>query len=49
MWGVILSDPLDIVVLVSRYLTNKLMHRMSIFNRRSFGKKEMPLLYIMGY
>ncbi len=37
VWGIILSDPLDIVALVSRYLTNKLMSRMPIFNRRSFN------------
>ena len=33
MWGIILSEPLLIVVLVSRYLTNKLIRRMPIFNR----------------
>ncbi len=49
MWGIILLDPLAIVVLVSRYLTNKLMARMLIFNRRSFKIKEMPLLNIMEY
>ncbi len=49
VWGIILSDPLDIVALVSRYLTNKLMSRMPIFNRRSFKNKEMPLRIIMGY
>jgi hypothetical protein len=36
VWGRILSEPLDIVALVSRYLTNKLMSRMLINNRRSF-------------
>ena len=30
VWGIILSEPLDIVALVSRYLTNKLMSRMPI-------------------
>ncbi len=30
VWGKILSEPLDIVVLVSRYLTSKLMSRMPI-------------------
>ena len=49
VWGIILSDPLDIVALVSRYLTNKLMSRMPIFNRRSFKYKEMPLHSVMGY
>ena len=33
VWGVILSDPLAIVALVSRYLTNKLMARMPILNQ----------------
>ena len=37
VWGIVLSDPLDIVALVSFYLTNKLMLRMSIYNRRSFN------------
>ena len=49
VWGTILSDPLDIVVLVSRYLTNKLMSRMPILNRRSFNENTMPCLNIMGY
>ena len=49
VWGIILSDPLCIVALVSRYLTNKLMHRMSIFNRRNFDKEKMPFLNVMGY
>ena len=42
VWGLILSDPLDIVALVSHYLTNKLMSRMLIFNHRSFNIKMMP-------
>ena len=33
MWGVFLSEPLGIDDLVSRYLTNCLMPRMSIYNR----------------
>ncbi len=33
MWGVVLSDPLPIVDLVSRYLTNCLIGRMSILYR----------------
>ncbi len=37
VWRKILSEPLDIVVLVSRYLTNKLMSRMPISNRRNFN------------
>ncbi len=49
VWGIILSEPLDIAVLVSRYLTNKLMSRMPIFNHRSFNTKNMRILYIMEY
>ena len=33
VWGITLSGPLKIVALVSRYLTNKLIRRMPIFNR----------------
>ncbi len=47
VWGIILSDPRDIVALVSRYLTNKLMSRMPIPNRRSFNENMMPCLNIM--
>ena len=36
VWGISLSGPLPIVVLVSRYLTNKLIGRMPIFYRLSF-------------
>ena len=36
MWGISLSGPLPIVVLVSRYLTNKLIGRMPIFYHRNF-------------
>ena len=49
VWGIILSDPLTIAALVSRYLTNKLMVRMPIFNRRSFNSEDMHLRNIMGY
>ena len=42
MWGITLSGPLTIVVLVSRYLTNKLIVRMVILYRRSFQTKVMP-------
>ena len=49
VWGIILSDPLNIVALVSHYLTNKLMHRMSIFNRLNFDKEKMPFLNFMEY
>ncbi len=41
VWGITLSGPLDIVDLVSRYLTNYLMSRMPIFNRRSFNDSNM--------
>ncbi len=41
VWGITLSGPLDIVDLVSRYLTNYLMSRMPIFNRRSFNNSNM--------
>ena len=33
MWGTFLSEPLRIVALVSRYLTNQLMRRMPILCR----------------
>ena len=33
MWGIILSDPLPVVGLVSRYLTNYLMGRSLLFKR----------------
>jgi hypothetical protein len=36
VWLIILSDQLPIVALVSRYLTNKLMGRDIIPDRRSF-------------
>jgi hypothetical protein len=39
VWGITLSGPLPIVALVSRYLTNKLIGRMLIFNHRSFNCK----------
>ena len=45
MWGITLSGPLDIVAMVSRYLTIKLMSRMPIFNRRSFKNKRCRLFY----
>ncbi len=49
VWGTTLSGPLDIVDLVSRYLTNNLMSRMPIFNRRSFNHKIMRIHDVMGY
>ena len=36
MWGTFLSEPLRIVGLVSRYLTNYLMRRMPIRDRNRF-------------
>ena len=47
VWGIILSDPLDILALVRRYRTNKLMSRMPICIRRSFNPKVMPPKDIM--
>jgi hypothetical protein len=35
VWGIILSDPLRVVGLVSRYLTNYLMRRSPLFQRLS--------------
>ncbi len=49
VWGIILSEPLDIVDLVSRYLTNYLMSRMPIFNHRSFNYTVMPQRSVMEY
>ena len=48
MWGIILSDPLSIVDLVSRYLTNYLIERMPIVHRvATFNKYSDagPLFY----
>ncbi len=49
VWGITLSGPLAIVALVSRYLTNKLMARMPIFNRKCFNHKNMRIHDVMGY
>ena len=38
MWGIFLSEPLTIVGLLSRYLTNYLMARMPIRNQLIFNK-----------
>ncbi len=35
VWRIILSDPLDIIALVGRYPTNKLMSRRPLFQRKS--------------
>ena len=49
MWLIILSDQLPIVALVSRYLTNKLMGRDLIPDRRNFQTRGMPLRLHMRY
>ncbi len=49
VWGITLSGPLNIVALVSRYLTNKLMLRMPIFNRRNFKSQNRRFVNSMGY
>ena len=49
VWGNILSEPLDIVALVSRYLTNKLMSRMPILNHRSFNYQSRRTNNTMEY
>ena len=41
VWGIILSDPLPIVGLVSRYLANYLIGRMPIYRRRNFNSITM--------
>ena len=46
---VVLSHPLRIFALVSRYLTNKLIRREPLPGRNSFGNKEMPPRYIARY
>ncbi len=48
VWGFNLSVPLLIVVLVSRYLTNKLISRMFILNHRNFQINKMPCLLLWG-
>ncbi len=48
VWGFNLSVPLLIVVLVSRYLTNKLISRMFILNHRNSRKNKMPCLLLWG-
>ncbi len=48
VWGFNLSVPLLIVVLVSRYLTNKLISRMFILNHRNFQTNKMPCLLLWG-
>ena len=49
VWLIILSNQLTIVVLVSLYLTNKLIESMLIYNHRSFKYLMMPKNIIMKY
>ncbi len=49
VWLIILSDQLPIVALVSRYLTNKLIGRDLIPDRRSFQNQAMRLDFNMRY
>ncbi len=49
VWLIILSDQLPIVALVSRYLTNKLIGRDLIPDRRSFQNQAMRLDLNMRY
>src|SRR5260370_10716036 len=46
---VVLSHPLRILALVSRYLTNKLIRYEPLPGRNSSGNKEMPPRYIARY
>ncbi len=46
---VVLSHPLDIFALVSRYLTNKLISREPLPRRNSFPDRGMPLRQIARY
>ena len=41
MWGIFLSEPLDIVALVCRYHSNQLMSREPIRIRRIFQQRSM--------
>jgi hypothetical protein len=49
VWLIILSDQLPIVALVSRYLTNKLIGRDLIPDRRSFQDQTMRFNLNMRY
>ncbi len=49
VWLIILSDQLPIVALVSRYLTNKLIGRDLIPDRRSFQNQSMRSNLNMRY
>ena len=48
MWLIILSDQLPVVALVSHYLTNKLIGRESIPNRKTFHTETMRFCVISG-
>lgn len=48
MWPVALSGRLPVVALVSRYLTNKLIGRESIPDRKTFQTVAMRLRFISG-
>ena len=48
MWPVALSGRLPVVALVSHYLTNKLIGRESIPNRKTFHTETMRLCVISG-
>ena len=48
MWPVALSGRLPVVALVSHYLTNKLIGRGLILNRRSFQPAKMPQQVLSG-
>ena len=48
MWGIFLSEPLDIEALVGRYPTNKLMSRMPILYRNSLTKIPCRTLVLWG-
>ena len=48
VWPVALSGRLPVVVLVSHYLTNKLIGREPIPNRKNFPQPKMPSVVISG-
>ena len=48
MWPVTLSGRLPVVALVSRYLTNKLIGRELILDRKTFHLEKMPSKVVSG-
>ena len=44
VWGVTLSRPLPVLALVSRYLTNKLMGRWPLLERRGFSYQFLKMI-----